>query len=118
MQKGDFALIEKEQSLVFNASTEAILFAIEAPAPAPYQTYAACEALSKTRHKIAGSSCELASAGSSTVRSSQETRGTGTSRGCSRRNHISYIGLTMHSSIVRPNSTELTGANAPHPSPT
>ena len=41
MQKGDFALIEKEQSLVFNASTEAILFAIKAPDPAPYQTYAA-----------------------------------------------------------------------------
>ena len=32
---------EKEQSLVFSASTETIIFAIEAPDPVPYQTYAA-----------------------------------------------------------------------------
>ena len=41
MQKGDFALTEQEQSLAINASSDAVLFAIEAPDPAPYQTYAA-----------------------------------------------------------------------------
>jgi len=41
MQKGDFALTEQEQSLAINASTDAVLFAIEAPDPAPYQTYVA-----------------------------------------------------------------------------
>lgn len=41
MQKGDFALIEQEQNLTINASTDAVLFAIEVLDPAPYQTYAA-----------------------------------------------------------------------------
>ena len=40
MQQGDFALAEQEQNMAINASTDAILFAIEAPDPAPYQTYA------------------------------------------------------------------------------
>ena len=33
MQKGDFALTDQEQSLAINASTDAVLFAIEAPDP-------------------------------------------------------------------------------------
>ena len=41
MHKGDFALAEGEQHLAVNASTDAVLFAIEGPDPVPYQTYAA-----------------------------------------------------------------------------
>ena len=40
MQKGDFALVDQEQNLTINATTDAILFAIEVPDPAPYPTYA------------------------------------------------------------------------------
>ena len=82
-------LIDAEVDPVVDAREHADLFLVEVPYPAPYETFA-------------------------------ESRRSQTNRKLPRwafKNHISYMGTKMHSSMVMPSNAALIGASTPHAAP-